>query len=121
MLTTEALRKVISVQGWELNEYGMNIHYTREDATPKEAIWTMCPSEALHELSMVGSIEDTNDKMTHGLIDGIWYSFEEIVLSYKVGQWEALSIAIRHEECKELAKCLEVFEIETMFQAVSNK
>lgn len=109
-MTTEALRKVITVTAWSLTDTGLTISYTREDSNPKILHIILSPLETLQELSKVGSIEDINE---HAV-----YHFPELSKQYKMCQWEALSIAIRHEEEKQLANDMNFLEMDSALSAL---
>jgi hypothetical protein len=117
-MTTETLRKNMAVTSWSLTANGLTISYTREDKTPQIRHLILTPLETLNELYMVGSVEDKNEQSIMGMMDGCWYHFANLVKSYKMCQWEALSIAIRHEEEKNLEDDLNMLELNAFIDAM---
>lgn len=111
-MTTEALRKLITVTNWHLSNTGLIISYEREDLKPNSRHIILNHETTIKELGIVGSIEDyfLDEEKSTIQINGKWLSFNDFVAEYKMCQWEALSIAIRHESEKELANDLNVFD-----------
>lgn len=117
-MTTEALRKVIKVTDWFFDETGLTIFYEREDWLPiKSKVFLNIP-ETLKVLWTSGSLDDYNGITWMGLLDGNWYDFHHLVPLYKMCQWEALAIAIRHEEGKELANDMHMLELDAALKAL---
>jgi hypothetical protein len=113
-MTTEALRKVIKVTYWILGEKGLSISYEREDSNPSVLHLILNRSDALMELCAVGDIEEiSKHDCSLGKFNGHWHTYNEIVQHYKLCQWEALSIVIRHEEEKELANDMNMLELDS--------
>jgi hypothetical protein len=117
-MTTEALRKAIKVTDWKLSENGLTISYERDNHNPKSLHLVLSPKETIKELSIVGSIEQVNEFDLMALWCSCWYYWPQIPISYKMCQWEALSIAIRHEEEKELANDMNMLELDSAIQAL---
>jgi hypothetical protein len=122
-MTTEQLRKVVKVTDWNLNETGLIISYEREDHTPKLLHLILSPDETLMALSKVGSVDDylladNNNVNSLAEVNEIWYTFKHLVTFYVMCQWEALSIAIRHEAERELVKDTNMLEIDNMLDAL---
>lgn len=115
-MTTEQLRKVIKVTDWNLNEPGLTISYEREDHSPASLHLILSPDETIMALSKMGSVDDyllADNKNVNSMaeVDDKWYTFKQLVAFYQMCQWEALSIAIRHEAGQEL-------EHDSMFFAI---
>lgn len=120
-MTTEALRKVIKVTYWMIGEKGLSISYERSDLIPVARHLILPPVDVLRELSVVGSIDKIGAMdMTIACINGIWNTYQEMILVYKMCQWEALSIVIRHEEEKELANDMNILEMDAAIAALNN-
>jgi hypothetical protein len=124
-MTTESLRKVITVTAWSLTEIGLTISYTRTDSMPIIRHLILSFADTLRELSIVGSVDEIEESTTghHAArINGtfIWYSQRYFHQEYKICQWEALSIAIRHEEGKELANDMSMLEIDSALAAINH-
>jgi hypothetical protein len=123
-MTTEQLRKEIMVSTWSLTKDGLIISYVREDHTPKALHLILTLEEAANELSFVGDIDEYIPSKNNVnwpsefSIDGAWYIMEKLPTIYKVCQWEALSIAIRHEAGKELQKDVNLLEIDSILNAL---
>ncbi len=120
-MTIEALRKVIMVTTWSLTKDGLTISYVREDHNPKSLHLILAPAEATRELTVIGTIDSAEyygeDKVIINYNDGscVWDGFIGI---YKLCQWEALSIAIRHEAEKELANDVNILELDSALDAL---
>lgn len=120
-MTTEALRKVIMVTTWSLTKDGLTISYVREDHNPKSLHLILSPEEVLRELYCVGTVDDIGKvDNTICLIDASWHSYAEFLTIYKMCQWEALAIAIRYEEDKELANDMNILEMDAAIAALNN-
>jgi len=123
-MTTEALRKVIKVTDWSLTKDGLTISYEREDHNPKSLHLILTSDETLKELSIVGSLEDfilegnNKDWPSKAFMDDQWHTFPHFAASYKMCQWEALAIAIRHEEENELANDMNMLEFDAAINAL---
>ena len=102
-MTTEQLRKEIEVANWHINYAGISITYYRtyENKTNQIAIdIKLDPEECARQLSAIGSIDSWE-------ADPFWiwcectpYRWDVFVHHFKLSQWEALTLAIRHEsEC----------------------
>jgi hypothetical protein len=117
-MTTEQLRKVIKVTDWNLNSTGLTVSYEREDHAPKSLHLILSPQETLKELSIVGSIEEVNEPGLMAFWRSCWYYWPQIILNYKLGQWEALLIAIRHESAKELNNDVAMLEMDSAIEAL---
>lgn len=123
-MTTEQLRKVIGVTDWNLTTNGLTISYLREDHAPKALHLILTPEDALRELSIVGSVDDfilegnNKDWPSKACIDDHWYDMKQFASFYKMCQWEALSIAIRHEAEKELVKDTNMLEIDNILKSL---
>lgn len=120
-MTTEALRKVIMVTTWSLTKEGLTISYVREDHNPKSLHLILTPAEATRELTAIGEIDSAEyyggDKVIINYNNGscVWNGFIGI---YKLCQWEALSIAIRHEAKKELSNDINMLEMDSAIDAL---
>jgi hypothetical protein len=84
----------------------------------------LSPEETVKELLCIGSIEafDLGER-----IKVRWKEFREqavtwgwpvFILSFHLSQWEALSIAIRHEAEKELANDINMLEMDSALNAL---
>jgi hypothetical protein len=118
-MTTEALRKVIMVTTWTLTKDGLTISYVREDHNPKSLHLILNRADTLRELYAVGDIEEISQHdCSIGKFNGGWHTYNEIAQLYKMCQWEALAIAIRHEEEKELANDMNMLELDAAINAL---
>jgi hypothetical protein len=120
-MTTEALRKDIYVTGWRLTDAGLTISYERETHLPKSLHLILSPDETIRELTVIGSIDSAEYYGgSHMAINynEACYSWNGILEVYKTCQWEALSIAIRHEEVKELANDMSMLELDSAINAL---
>lgn len=123
-MTTEQLRKEITVYSYGIYDKGIYIGYTRKGDTKH---LTLDPEECARQLSAIGSIESwSNGEL------GLQLRWEEVInrsvtwgwnvfyLSFKLSQWEALTLAIRHEYEKELEKDANLLELDTAIEALKN-
>ena len=112
-MTTEQLRKEIEVANWHINYAGISITYYRtyENKTNPIAIdIKLDPEECARRLSAIGSIDSWCDY--DGQIEIYWEQdsfmkremFNVFSSFFKLCQWEALTLAIRHELEKETEK-----------------
>ena len=117
-MTTESLRKVIRVTHWMIGEKGIAISYDREDLKPIQRHLVLTPLESVKALSIIGSIEQrpANDLMA--MIQIKSSNFQELSSWYKLCQWEALNIVIRHEYENELEKDLGIINIENAINKI---
>lgn len=118
-MTTEQLRKLIKVTDWSLHENGLTISYLRDDSHPKDLHLILDKVDTARELSIVGSIDEVSviDVIVIK-IDGNWHTFTEMIEVYKMCQWEALAIAIRHEATKELTNDMNMLELNSAIDAL---
>ena len=123
-MTTEEIRKVIIVRNWVLTPHGLSIDYDRTDEKGLSSSLFLSPEKTLKELSIVGSVEDYilegNNKEwpSKAFMNDEWYSFPQFIGIYRMCQWEALSIVIRHEEEKELANDMNMLELDAALNAL---
>ena len=106
-MTTEQLRKEIEVGNWHINYAGLSITYYRsyENKTnPIPIDITLNPEECAKQLSDIGSIDSWEADPFWIWSDSTPYRWEVFIHHYKLSQWEALTIAIRHELEKETEK-----------------
>lgn len=118
-MTTEALRKVIKVTDWSLSETGLTISYLREGHQPQLLHLILSPSEAGEELLKMGLIDKVHTEFVFSIEwDGMDANWATFILNYKFCQWEAISMAIRHEEEKELSKDMNLLELDAAIAAL---
>lgn len=100
-MTTDQLRKEIIVSHWTLHSAGITIGYYIN--TKHDPQWLkLNPEECARQLSAISSIDswESHGSMFSGLLLNIgtqsmnWNAF---VNEFKLSQWEALTLAIRHE------------------------
>ncbi len=120
-MTTEALRKVITVRNWVLTHKGLSVSYERTDAMPyKEFHWILSPEGTLRALYTQSCID------FYSLVDDEWivemngasYTWDNFAANYRTCQWEALQIAINHEASKELDKDMNMLELDAAINAL---
>lgn len=97
-MTTQQLRNQITVTNWSMTEELMAISYFRShNNQSKHFHLILQPIEYLELLVSIGSIDDVIMN-TMEIIDGeCTYTLADFVKNYNLSQWDALSIAIRHE------------------------
>lgn len=118
MMTTENLRKTMHVTSWSLTENGLTLSYTRQDFSPKTLHLVMTPEQTLRELNVIGDLDNISDDCTRGSIDGVWYVYSDLVKVYQMCQWEALTIAIKHEAENDLMKDIKLLEMDEAIRAI---
>lgn len=118
-MTTEQLRKVIKVTHWMIGEKGLSISYDREDLKPIRRHLILNPVTAALELDRIGAIDGyINDIVFSVSFDGHDMNWATFISCFKMCQWEALSIVIRHEHETELEKDLGIINIENAINKI---
>jgi hypothetical protein len=104
-MTTEQIRKLIHITEYDLTEKGIKIEYVRwsdrdDELGTKKTLW-YTPTETAKLLSIIGSIdlwERDPFRLRYSVygvsINDTWFGFCE---SFTFSQYEALTLAIRHE------------------------
>lgn len=123
-MTTEQLRKEITVRNWYISADGIYIEYWRHTTISE---LQLNPEESAYQLSAIGSIESwTKDE------NGLQLRWEEFIdrtvtwgwnvfhLTFKLSQWEALTLAIRYESEKELQNDANLLEMDKIIEALKN-
>lgn len=123
-MTTEQLRKEITVSSYRLHDEGIYIGYSRKNDTKH---LTLNPEECAFQLSAIGSIESWSNgelglqlQWEDVLNRSVTWSWNVFCLSFKLSQWEALTLAIRHEAEKELEKDSNLLEMDKAIEALKN-
>jgi hypothetical protein len=125
-MTTEQLRKEITVSHWNINIEGISIRYYKNSES--DPIWLkLTPEESARELEAIGSIDSFelhgaksifgSLMINHGNTSQNWNSF---IKEFKLCQWEALTLAIRHEMNLETEKDVNLLEMDKAIEALKN-
>lgn len=101
-MTTEQLRKEIEVANWHINYDGISITYYQhlDNIQQKVTDIKLNPEECARQLSAIGSIDSWESQPFRifspesGDDPQDWITFAK---TFKLSQWEALTLAIRHE------------------------
>lgn len=116
-MTTEQLRKEISVSDYLLYDRGIIITYFRNGT---EHLYLNPEQTAIH-LQAIGSI--------HSWVSDPFYIYTEedkkinwiaFYKNFVLSQWEALTLVIRHEMGKELEKDTKLLEMDKAIEALKN-
>lgn len=98
-MTTQTLRNQITVTNWNLTSEMMTISYFRSyNGKSKPMHIILQPNEYLKELDILCSIDEYNERRSRVVMDEREYELADFLEVYKMSQWDALCIAIRHEE-----------------------
>jgi hypothetical protein len=123
VMTTEQLRKEITVSHWNINIEGISIRYYKNSES--DPIWLkLTPEESARELCAIGSIDEVSEggifnnlMLREGTVSRNWNGF---IKEFKLCQWEALTLAIRHEMNLETEKDVNLLEMDKAIEALKN-
>lgn len=120
-MTTEALRKIIMVRNWIIVPDGISISYERTDEYPYKLLHLILSSEeTAHALLSMACIDGY--LLENGTLiieyEGVNYTWGNFSIIYRTCQWEALTIAIRHEAEKELKNDMNMLELDSALEAL---
>lgn len=121
-MTTEQLRKEITVNYYHITNAGIYVVYFY--ALKNEIRYLhLNPEECARQLSAIGSI-DSWESQPFRIFSSEWgddpQDWITFAKTFKLSQWEALTLAIRHEYEKELEKDANLLEIDTAIEALKN-
>lgn len=104
-MTTEQLRKEITVTSWNIHSSGISVHYFRSDGKrSKDYLLILNPEECARQLSAISSIDSWEADTFLLNYENSQLHWAAFVNTFKLSQWEALTLAIRHELEKETEK-----------------
>jgi hypothetical protein len=104
-MTTEQLRKEITVTHWSINNSGISIKYFKKTDTQNDYYeLEINPEECAHQLSAIGSIDSWEADTFLLNYENSQLHWAAFVHTFKLSQWEALTLVIRHELEKETEK-----------------
>lgn len=121
-MTTDQLRKSITVKAWMIDTDRIDISYDYIDTNSKKHELTIFlpANRAAHFLSSYGDIDVvSNDPLTI-VWDDKEYIWEQFALKYKLSQYEALRIAIAYEYEKHLESDVNLLEMDAAIAAIKN-
>ncbi len=126
-MTNDKLRKQIHVVEYNLTKEGIEIKYIRftdgDELGTKKTIW-LNPEETARQLSIICSIDSWESQPFQIYIDNVNDTFpvDWITFSAKfiLSQWEALTLAIRHEMSIEIEKDSNLLEMDKAIEALRN-
>jgi len=117
-MTTEQLRKEISVYNFGLSKIGIYVGYAQNGVTKT---LTFTPEETAIQLQAIGSIHSWVAEPFYIYIEEDkkvnWTAFYK---NFVFSQWEALTLVIRHELGKELEKDTNLLEMDKAIEALKN-
>lgn len=116
-MTIEQLRKQISVTHWEIDQRGMRIDYMYNDT---RVCLLVPPKECAIKLSTIGSIDSWEAEVFLLNYENQQLHWLAFVNTFKLSQWEALTLVIRHEYEKELEKDTNLLEMDSTIKALKN-
>lgn len=117
-MTTHTLRNLITVKEWHIENKGATILYTRADKPNKEYLWHVEPIELMGGLDFMASIDNYTLSPHTVSVNGCTYTFENFIRGYRLSQWEALNLALRHEMEVEESHSIDMLEIDTALKAL---
>lgn len=88
-MTTDQIRKAVKVTDYYMNHTGIYIKYQWNDLTDgrfESKSLNLTPEDSMRYLRTIGEVDDLE------LLE--WVNF---IAGYKISQWDALNIVIRHE------------------------
>jgi hypothetical protein len=101
-MTTTTLRNKITVQGWYLGPNGATVSYKNSIVGDTLFHLLLSPLETVKVLNSIASIDGY--RIENGILEvkieaeeDCLYSFNDFVRKYNLSQYDALSLAIRHE------------------------
>lgn len=120
-MTTEALRKIITVRGWMIVPDGISVSYERIEENQSKIFHLLLSSEeTAHALLSMACIDGY--LLENGTLiieyEGVNYTWGNFAIIYRTCQWEALTIAIRHEAEKELKNDMNMLELDSALSAL---
>jgi hypothetical protein len=126
-MTTEQLIKQIHVLEYNLNDKGIKIEYVRytdaDELGTKKTLW-LNAEESARQLSAIGSIDSWEAQpfiiYTETINDSApldWIMFSSF---FVFSQYEALTLAIRHEMEKEIEKDSNLIEMNKTIEALKH-
>jgi hypothetical protein len=123
-MTTEQLRKQIHVLEYNLNDKGIKIEYVRytdtDELGTKKTLF-LNSEETARQLSIIGSIDSWSDEIVFSInMDGYDMNWVTFLLNFELSQYEALTLAIRHEMEIELKKDSNLLEMDKTIEALKN-
>lgn len=125
-MTTEQLRKRITVTRFRLSDTGIYITYTNTHAaiSTHEKTLNLNKFQSVTELERIGSITKSEanphvrvwwDSIKGAPLEAYW---EQFVHHFILSQYEALTIVIRHEYEKSLESDMDLLEIDKALEAL---
>lgn len=117
-MTTHTLRNLITILEWTSNTEGATLLYTRSDKPHKEFSWHVEPIELMGGLSAMGSIDEYTLSPHTVVVNGCTYTFDNFMRNYRLSQWEALNLSLRHEMEVEESKSINMLEIDTALKSL---
>lgn len=126
-MTTEQIRKSITVTDFNLSETGICIKYTTtpsDDATRFEKTLSMPPLQSIIELEKIGSINKFEgnpyirifwDSPKGTPLDAYW---EQFCTVFTLCQYEAITLVVRHEYEKHLLSDINLLELDKALEAL---
>jgi hypothetical protein len=125
-MTTEQLRKQIHVLEYNLNDKGIKIEYVRYtdgDELGTKKMLLLNSKETARQLSIIGSI-DSWEAQPFRIFSSDWGDDPQDWITFSntftFCQWEALTLAIRHEMGKEIEKDSNLLEMDRTIEALKN-
>ncbi|SRR6266540_935543 len=122
-MTTEQLRKQIHVLDYCINEEGIEIKYIRyadgDELGTKKTVW-LNPEETARQLSIIGSIDSWESDIFLLNYENKQFPWLPFVNTFELSQWEALTLAIRHEMAIEVEKDDNLLEMDKAIEALRN-
>lgn len=120
-MTTQQLRNQITVTNWSMTAEMMSISYFRSyNGQSKTMHLLMKTVDYLKELNIIGSIEEIHEAPLRIFIDNSleWCNIFQFISKYKINQWDALAIAVRHESAIELENDTNLLEMDSAIAAL---
>lgn len=97
-MTTDQIRKSVKVTDYFKNHTGIYIRYQWNDTTigkSESKMLSLTPEDSIKYLKTIGEVDDLE----------LW-QWEDFISEYKISQWDALNIVIRHEFKRSVTEIL---------------
>jgi len=116
-MTTDKLRRLIEVTNYHFKDDGILIRYWFLN---ESFVLQLNIISSLEHLTATNLLDDYNGVTLLGNADGTWITWEELISNNKLSQWDALNIAIRYEEEKQILKDSNLLEMDKAIEALKN-
>jgi len=115
-MTTDKLRRLIHVSVFYYTNEGIEIKYILNS---ESFCLKLNIISSFEYLTATNLLDDYNGANLTGNIDGEWISWDKLICN-NLSQWDALNIAIRYEEEKQILNDSNLLEMDKAIEALKN-